>query len=178
MKLHDLCYDSCVKIAQLVFLDRLVEPEIIAFNSILDDVFETTLSNCCCIHQIFLNCYWCLNLWWKTNIFFTMLKWILSTLWYCSNVLIIFNLFFTQIFGKIFSGCKIDTFFEVWHKSSDDMTWQYLPLSCSIQCTYSIIIPPDPFCSLLIVCSMTWSGGSFLKLSLAFLTEKWPFKNR
>ena len=39
------------------------------------------------------------------------------------------------------------------------------------------IIPPDPFCSMLIICSMTWSGGNLLKLPLDLLTEKGPFMN-
>ena len=54
MNLHNLCHDRCVKIAQLV--DKLVEAEIIAFNLILDEVFETTLSNSSS------NCWWCLDL--------------------------------------------------------------------------------------------------------------------
>ena len=36
--------DSCIKIAQFVFLDRPVKTEIIAFNASLDEVFERTLS--------------------------------------------------------------------------------------------------------------------------------------
>ena len=34
------------------------------------------------------------------------------------------------------------------------------------------IIPPDPFCFLLNVCSMTWSNGNSLKFPLDLLTEK------
>ena len=39
------------------------------------------------------------------------------------------------------------------------------------------VIPPAPFCSLLIVCSVTWSEESILSVPLVFLTVKWPFKN-
>ena len=51
-----------------------------------------------------------------------------------------FNLFnpcIAQIYKNIFCRCKSDTFFEVCHKSSDDMAWQYSRLNCSIRCTHS-----------------------------------------
>ena len=156
-----------------------MNPGIIAFNSILDKVFETTLSNCCCIHQIFLNCWWCLHLWWKTEKFFTLLKWILPTFDDAAAMLhnfsIIFNPCFVQIFDNTFSRCKIDTLqFAI---SLAMIGLDSIHLWTALCNVLISIFPPDTFCSLLIVCFMTWSGGNLLKLLLDLLTEKWPFTN-
>ena len=158
MNLYDLCYDSCVKIAHFVFLDGLVEPEVIAFSSILDEVFETTLSNCSCIHQIFFNCWWYLDLWWKTNKFFTMLKWILSTFDDTAamhNFLTIFNPCFAQILQNIFSCSRLALSLKF--AVSPVMNWLgSIHLWTAPPDVLIPIISPDPCCSLLIVCTMTW----------------------
>ena len=118
------------------------------------------------------------NLWWKTNNYFTLLKSILPTFddtaVILHNLFIIFNPCFFQIFGQIFSCCKIDIFFEVCHKPA--MIWLDSIILCTAPSDVLVpVIPPNHLGSSLIVFSMTWSGGNLLQLPLDLLTEKWPF---
>ena len=73
---------------------------------------KTTLSNCSCIYQIFLNCWWYLDLWWKTNKFALCLNGFCQLLMILQQCCTTFSSFLIRVLPKSFR-----TFFLVqdWH---------------------------------------------------------------
>ena len=150
----------------------------IVLNSILDEIFEKILSNCCCFHQICLNCRWCFDLWIMTNNCFTFLKWMLptfdDTITILHNVYIIFNPYFAQIFRNIFFVARLTV--PLKFAISPAMIW--LDNIHLWTASFDVFNPiMNPFCFLLTICSRTCSGVNLLKLSLDLLKENWPSRN-